>query len=74
MTYETPITETDLHAYLDGQLSEQRSKQVEAWLEEHPDALRELRDYQAIGLGLHTLFDSVLVEPVPECLKIKLSV
>lgn len=71
MTYETPITETDLHAYIDGQLSEQRRKQVEVWLEEHPDVMREMQDYQAIDQGIHTLFDSVLVEPVPEHLQVK---
>ncbi|MDH5178129.1 MAG: anti-sigma factor [Gammaproteobacteria bacterium] len=73
MMYETPITTSDLHAWLDGRLSEQRQEMVEAWLAEHPEALREMRDYQAIGLGLHTLYDHKLVEPIPDRLVIRRS-
>ena len=70
MNYETPITETDLHAYLDGQLSPARRQQVEAWLETHLEARKELEDYQTIAKGLHALFDGALDEPIPDRLTI----
>lgn len=70
MKYETPITDTDLHAYLDGQLSDRRRLQVEAWLKHHPDKLRELNEYQDIDQKLHELLDPVLKEAVPEALRI----
>jgi len=71
MKYETPITDTDLHAYLDGQLSEARRLQVEAWLKLHPDKHRELQEYQLIDRELQNLFEPVLRGPVPDSLRIQ---
>lgn len=70
MNYDTPITDADLHAYLDGQLSEARRVQVEAWLKAHPDKLRELNEYQLIDRELHNLLDPVIDEPVPAALRV----
>ena len=70
MSYETPITDTDLHAYLDGQLSEARRLQVEAWLKNNPEKLRELNELQIVERELHSLLDPVIQEPVPEFLRI----
>lgn len=72
MKYETPITDADLHAFLDGQLSETRRLQVEAWLIEHPEKRRELDEYQLIDRELHKLLDPVIQEPVPETLRTQL--
>lgn len=71
MKYETPITDADLHAYLDGQLSEVRRLQVEAWLKDHPEKRRELQDYQLIDRELHKLLEPVLKEPIPDALRIQ---
>lgn len=71
MKYETPITDADLHAYLDGQLSEARRQQVEAWLKDYPDKLRELKEYQLIDRELQNLLEPVLKEPIPEALRIQ---
>lgn len=71
MKYETPITDSDLHAYLDGQLSEARRLQVEAWLKSHPDKLKELNEYQIIDRELHNLLDPVLSEAIPESLRVQ---
>ncbi len=70
MSYKTPITDADLHAFLDGQLSDARRLQVEAWLKEHPDKLRELNEYQAIDRELHRLLDPIVQEPIPDALRI----
>lgn len=70
MKYETPITDADLHAYIDGQLSEARRLQVEAWLQEHPEKLKEVHEYQLLDQELHKLLDPVIQEPLPEALRI----
>ena len=70
MSYQTPISDADLHAYLDNQLSESRRLQVELWLKDHPDKLRELKEYQAIDQELQGLYEPVLNEPVPARLRI----
>ena len=36
-----PITEADLHAWVDGQLGVERSKEIEAYLAQHPDDGRD---------------------------------
>lgn len=71
MKYTTPITETDLHAWLDGQLSEQRRRQVEAWLKDHPEKMQELNDYRQIDRDLQQAFAPVLEEPLPAGLRIR---
>ena len=71
MSYETPITEADLHAYVDGQLSEARRVQVQGWLKQHPDRLREIEEYQLVDRQLHELLDPIIKEPVPESLRIQ---
>ena len=65
MTYRTPVTEADLHAYVDGELSTQRRHEVEEHLLSHPKARAELEDYRRINQGLHQVFDPVLDEALP---------
>lgn len=66
MTYETPITDADLHAYADGQLTAARRREVEAYLREHPDAVRSVEAYRSLNRGLRRLYAPVLEEPVPQ--------
>ena len=65
MNYRTPITEADLHAYVDGQLSPARRQEVEAYLAENPPAAAQVKCYRDINHGLHALYDPVLSEPLP---------
>lgn len=60
-----PIRDEDLHAYVDGALSEARRLEVEAWLAAHPEDMRKAQDWAALNQAMHTAFDSVLNEPVP---------
>ncbi len=60
-----PVTEADLHAYVDGRLPSARKADIEAYLAAHPDDAGRLQDYAAQNAGLHALFDPVLEEPVP---------
>ena len=32
-----PVTEADLHAFVDGFLDEERRREVELWLKDHPE-------------------------------------
>ncbi len=61
-----PIKEADLHAYVDGQLSEERRADVEAYLAEHPAEAVRVQAYHEQNTALHALFDPVLQEPVPD--------
>ncbi len=61
----TPVLETDLHAYVDSKLSEERRTEVEAFLANSPQDAERVRVYQEQNKILHALFDSVLSEPIP---------
>ncbi|HBA38761.1 MAG TPA: hypothetical protein DCZ05_03195 [Deltaproteobacteria bacterium] len=59
------VSELDLHAYVDGRLSEKRRAEVEAYLTASAQESERVRAYQEQNEILHTLFDSVLDEPIP---------
>ena len=59
------VSELDLHAYVDGRLSEERRAEVEAYLTASAQESERVRAYQEQNEILHTLFDSVLDEPIP---------
>lgn len=60
-----PITEADLHAHVDGQLSPARDAEVMMYLDAHPNELARVRAWQQQNEDLHRLLDPVLREPVP---------
>ena len=60
-----PIRETDLHAYVDGQLDAGRRAEVEAHLAEHPEAAAQVQHVREQIQGLHREYDDVLNEPIP---------
>ncbi len=70
MTYQIPITQADLQAYVDGQLSQARQHEVEAYLKENPEAAAMVEDYQHINDSIHDYFDPILEEPLPPQLKV----
>lgn len=59
------VTESDLHAYLDGQLAKERRDEVEAHLSLHPQDAQRLAAYRAQNDALRKIFDPVLEEAVP---------
>lgn len=61
-----PVTESELHAYLDGELPEARRRDVEAYLEAHPEEAVRIANYRAQTDALRHLFDPVMDEPVPQ--------
>ena len=57
------MRDSDLHAYVDGQLDSARRIEVETWLAEDEEAARRVDAYRAQNAALHSLFDGILKEP-----------
>jgi anti-sigma factor RsiW len=70
MNTERPVTENDLHAYVDNQLDPARRSEIERHLEQHPEAQALVDDLRRLDQSLHTLFDPVLAEPIPAALQL----
>ena len=64
-----PVTNTDLHAFVDGALDEARRREVAAHLAAHPEDAARVTAYEAQNAALHVLFDPILDEPVAEALR-----
>jgi anti-sigma factor RsiW len=65
MTNLAPISETDLHAYVDGKLTPERAAEVEAWLAARPDKAAEIANWQRQNEALNALFSATASETVP---------
>lgn len=65
----TPIGEEDLHAYVDGTLSEERRALVERALEQNPELAARVSDFFSLNNMFHERYDRVLSEPVPKRLQ-----
>lgn len=66
-----PVTEDELHAYVDNELPAERAGDVEAWLTAHPDDAARVQSWRAMADRLHERYDSVLDESVPKRLEIE---
>jgi anti-sigma factor RsiW len=65
----TPITDTDLHAWLDGELTAERRAEVDAWLHAQPEDAARVRLWAADRDVLRLQFEAVLAESVPARLR-----
>jgi len=54
----TPVTESDLHAFVDGLLDDDRRRHVELFLKDHPEEAAEVRQWQAQAKDLKAAFSS----------------
>jgi anti-sigma factor RsiW len=59
------ISESDLHAYVDGELGPSRRGDVEAHLAVQPDDAARLAAYTRLNDALRSRYDAILEEPVP---------
>ena len=66
-----PVTEDELHAYVDDELPAERRGDVEAWLATHPDDATRVRSWREVAAALHARYDSVADEAVPKRLEIE---
>ena len=60
-----PVTEAELHAYVDGLLPESRRAEVEVYLASHADDALRVRHWREQNQAFHDLYDPVLAEAVP---------
>ena len=65
MNPNTPITEADLHAFIDAQLSPERQREVQAYLAHRPEETQRAQAYRDQKCALRSLFDPVLDETPP---------
>src|SRR5229473_6265350 len=66
-----PVTEDELHAYVDNELPTERRGDVEAWLATHPDDAERVQSWRAMAEALHARYDAIADEPVPKRLEIE---
>ncbi|WP_242683729.1 anti-sigma factor family protein [Paenalcaligenes suwonensis] len=60
-----PVTEAELHAYADHQLSPEQVAKVEQFLAQHPDEQERIHTWRQQNRLLHTLLDPVMNEALP---------
>ncbi len=62
---DLPVTEDELHAYVDGEIARDRRFAVEAWLAAHPDDAARVAEWRLQAEALRARFSDVATEPVP---------
>ncbi len=67
---DSPVTEDELHAYIDGELPAERSEVVAAWLADHPEQAALVASWRAQAESIRARYGAVAEEPVPERLKL----
>jgi len=64
--HNTPVTEGELHVYVDGELPADRREAVEVWLSEHPEDAARVAAWRAQAEAIRARYGSVINEPVPD--------
>ncbi|MBV7484019.1 anti-sigma factor [Bordetella sp. BOR01] len=63
-----PVTEADLHAYVDRQLPDERAAEIAAFLEQHSEARQRVLAWREQNRRLREWLAPVADEPLPLCL------
>ena len=66
----TPVTEDELHAYIDGELPSDRRGAVEAWLANHPDDANLVGAWRAQAEMIRARYGAAADEEIPARLKL----
>ena len=69
--HNTPVTEDELHVYVDGELPADRRDAVEAWLSSHPEDAARVAAWRAQAEAIRARYGDVVNEPVPDRLTLK---
>jgi anti-sigma factor RsiW len=64
--YQTPVTDGELHAYVDGELPADRRDAVEAWLSSHPDDAGRVAAWRAQAEAIRARYGATVHEAVPD--------
>lgn len=67
---ETPVTEEELHAFVDGELPADRRDAVGAWLAANPEQAALVAAWRAQADSIRARYGNVVNEPVPERLQL----
>ena len=70
-TPNLPVTEEELHAYVDGELPADRREAVASWLAEHPNEAATVAAWRAQAEAIRARYGGVAQEPVPERLQLE---
>src|SRR5689334_2581606 len=62
---EPPVTEDELHAYVDGELAADRRAAVEQWLSSHAEDAARVAAWRAQADAIRARYGAVASEPVP---------
>ncbi|MGB7259308.1 MAG: anti-sigma factor [Pseudolabrys sp.] len=68
---DSPVTEDELHAYIDGELPADRQKAVADWLTAHTDDAELIAAWRAQAESIRARYGAVANEPVPGRLKLE---
>jgi anti-sigma factor RsiW len=68
---DLPVTEDELHAYVDGELPDDRKASVEAWLSTHPADMARVAGWRALADDIRTRYGAVASEPIPARLSLR---
>ena len=63
--HTTPVTEDELHVYVDGELPADRREAVETWLSNHPDEAARVAAWRAQAEAIRARYGAVIDEAVP---------
>jgi anti-sigma factor RsiW len=69
--HDIPVTEDELHAYVDNELPAERRGDVQTWLAAHPEDAERVQSWREMAEALHARYDSVADEAVPKRLEIE---
>src|SRR6476620_12574212 len=62
---EPPVTEEELHAYVDGELPADRGAAVAQWLDAHPEDAARVAAWRAQADAIRARYGAIASEPVP---------
>jgi anti-sigma factor RsiW len=68
---DSPVTEDELHAYVDGELPVDRQEAVTAWLAAHSEQAALVAAWRTQADGIRARYGAVINEPVPDRLKLE---
>src|SRR5438128_7425091 len=62
---DAPVTDDELHAFVDGELPADRRKAVEAWLAAHPEDAARVAAWRAHSELIRVRYGGIARNPVP---------
>lgn len=68
---KSPVTEDELHAYVDGELPAERTSAVQEWLASHPDDAGRVATWRLQADAIRARFNTPANETIPTRLKIE---